>query len=87
MEKIFYTENRRKLYDMLEPQSLLVLFAGLPIRKSADACYPFYADRNFVYFTGIEQSQSVLLTQEDGCENLSAGIPRTVEEIEAVMRK
>ena len=65
MEKIFYTENRRKLYEMLEPQSLLVLFAGLPIRKSADACYPFYADRNFVYFTGIEQSQSVLLTQKD----------------------
>ena len=65
MEKIFYTENRRKLYEMLEPQSLLVLFAGLPIRKSADAYYPFYADRNFVYFTGIEQQQSVLLVQKD----------------------
>ena len=50
MEKTFYTENRRKLYDMPEPQSLRVLFAGLPIRKSADAFYPFYADRNFVYF-------------------------------------
>ena len=24
---------------------------------------------------------------EDGCENLSAAIPRTVEDIEAVMRK
>lgn len=65
MEKTFYTENRRKLCEMLEPQSLLVLFAGLPIRKSADAYYPFYADRNFVYFTGIEQQQSVLLAQKD----------------------
>ena len=41
MEKTFYTGNRRKRYEMLEPQSLLVLFAGLPIRKSADAYYPF----------------------------------------------
>ena len=28
-----------------------------------------------------------LLVTEDGCENLSAAIPRTVEDIEAVMRK
>lgn len=68
MEKAFHIENRRKLYAMLEPESLLVLFAGTEIRKSADAYYPFYADRNFVYLTGIEQKQSVLLAQknEDG---------------------
>lgn len=66
MEKTFFIGNRRRLYDMLEPQSLLVLFAGTQIRKSADAYYPFYADRNFVYLTGIEQHQSVLLAQKNG---------------------
>ncbi len=64
MEKTFFIGNRGKLYDMLEPQSLLVLFAGTQIRKSADAYYPFYADRNFVYLTGIEQHQSVLLARK-----------------------
>lgn len=65
MEKEFHIGNRRRLYDMLPPNSLLVLFAGTEIRKSADACYLFYADRNFVYLTGIEQKQSVLLAQKD----------------------
>ncbi len=66
MEKTFFIGNRGRLYDILEPQSLLVLFAGTQIRKSADACYPFYADRNFVYCTGIEQHQSVLLARKGG---------------------
>ena len=68
MEQTYYIENRRKLYDFLQPGSLLVLFAGQQIRKSADAYYPFYADRNFVYLTGIQQHQSVLLVRknEDG---------------------
>jgi len=35
---------------------------------------------------GFRLEDNCLVT-EDGCENLSAGIPRTVEEIEAVMRK
>ena len=65
MKKEFHIENRRRLYRMLQPESLLVLFAGTEIRKSADAYYPFYADRNFVYLTGIEQKRSVLLVQKD----------------------
>ena len=35
---------------------------------------------------GFRLEDNCLVT-EDGCENLSAGIPRTVEEIEAVMAK
>ena len=63
MNKEFHMGNRERLYGMLEPGSLLVLFAGEELRKSADGCYPFYADRNFVYLTGIEQKQSVLLVR------------------------
>ena len=65
MEKEFHAGNRERLYAMLEPESLLVLFAGTEIRKSADAVYPFFADRNFVYLTGVEQKESVLLTRKD----------------------
>ena len=65
MEKEFHMGNRARLYEMLKPNSLLILFAGAEIRRSADAYYPFYADRNFVYLTGIEQKQSVLLARKD----------------------
>lgn len=64
MDKMFHVGNRRRLYDMLEADSVLVLFSGVELRKSADAYYPFYADRNFVYLTGIEQKQSVLVAQK-----------------------
>lgn len=69
MEKEFYIGNRQKLYTNMDPGSMLVLFAGLPIHKSADAYYPFYANRNFVYLTGVEQAQSILLARKDssGC--------------------
>lgn len=65
MEKSFHSENRRKLYAMMEKDALLVLFAGEEIRRSADAYYPFYADRNYVYLTGIEQKSSVLMAWKD----------------------
>ena len=65
MEKAYYTGNRQRLYAMLEPGSLLLLFSGRELRKSADAVYPFHADRNFLYLTGIRQKESVLLVQKD----------------------
>ena len=35
---------------------------------------------------GVRVEDTILIT-EDGCENLTAGIPRTVEEIEKIMKK
>lgn len=67
MDHNFYTGNRNRLYASLTPGGILVLFAGQLLRKSADADYPFYANRNFVYLTGIEQKESVLLAYKDAC--------------------
>ena len=64
MDREYYQQNRQRLYEMLDAESLLVLFAGTPIRKSADSMYPFHASRNFLYLTGIEQKQTVLLAQK-----------------------
>lgn len=41
-----------------------------------------YPDENY----GVRVEDTILIT-EDGCECLTKGIPRTVEEIEAIMKK
>ena len=64
MNKEFHAGNRRRLYANLEPGELLVVFAGEEIRKSADAFYPFHADRNFLYLTGISQKKSILVAHK-----------------------
>jgi Xaa-Pro aminopeptidase len=61
MNYTFHKENRTELYEALAPNTALVLFSGTPIRKTGDEDYLFFADRSFVYYTGIEQQESVLL--------------------------
>ncbi len=63
MEQYFFVGNRQELYSTLQPGSLLVLFSGHAPRKTADEMYPFFADRSFVYFTGIEQEDTVFLAK------------------------
>lgn len=66
MEASFHKNNRSTFYQAMEPGSILVLFSGVEIRKTGDEYYPFFAQRDFVYMTGIEQKQSVLLALKDG---------------------
>lgn len=54
MDASFHVGNRRRLSGMMLPNSLLIVFAGEEIRKTNDEYYPFYAERNFVYLTGVE---------------------------------
>ena len=65
MDRSFHIENRQSLYKKLPKGSLAVLFSGAPPRKTADEYYPFFADRSFVYFTGVEQRDLILLAQID----------------------
>lgn len=50
----------------MKENSLLVLFSGTELRKTNDEYYPFYAERNFVYLTGLSGKESVLLIWKDG---------------------
>lgn len=59
MNKQFHKDNRTTLYRSLSANSLLLLFSGQSVRKTGDEDYPFFADRSFVYFTGIEQVDSI----------------------------
>ncbi len=55
-------ETRRKnLFDSLPDNSVTLLFSGVSKIRSEDDHYPFYANRNFYYLTGIKQENSILM--------------------------
>lgn len=49
---------------MLPDESLLLVYAGDLLRKTADEDYLFYTDTNFLYLTGIDQRASVLFAEK-----------------------
>ncbi|WHY75411.1 aminopeptidase P family protein [Neobacillus sp. WH10] len=64
MHKDFYIRNRDRLYEKLENDSLLVLFAGKAPQKSADEAYQFVPNRNFYYLTGIDEPNIIFLVHK-----------------------
>ncbi|MGB4464516.1 MAG: aminopeptidase P N-terminal domain-containing protein, partial [Eubacteriales bacterium] len=71
MHSSFYSANRSRLYDSLPDGTLLAVFSGSHIRKTADEDYIFYADTNFLYLTGIEQVNSVLIAVKRSAGDVS----------------
>ncbi len=65
MKKEFHQGNRRQMYEQMKKNSLLVLFSGTEVRKTNDEYYPFYTDRNFLYLTGLDSKEYVLLAGKD----------------------
>ncbi|MBQ8160173.1 MAG: aminopeptidase P N-terminal domain-containing protein [Clostridia bacterium] len=61
MQAQFYLENRERLARMMEPSSVMLIFSGEEVRKTNDEHYPFYADRNFVYLTGLDCKEAILM--------------------------
>lgn len=64
MEASFYQANRKALLDFLPDNSAAVLFSGHAPRQSADAYYPFFCSRNFLYLTGVDFEGFVLYLQK-----------------------
>ena len=65
MIKVYFSGNRNRMCQMMKPGSLTVFFSGYELRKTIDEYYPFFAPRNFVYLTGIEQKNTVFMTGVD----------------------
>jgi len=65
MKKEFFEGNRRELYRQMKKHSLLVMFSGTEVRKTNDEYYPFYTNRNFLYLTGLDSKEFVLLAKKD----------------------
>ena len=66
MDSSFFKVNRGELYKSLDVGTIVVLFSGKELRKTADEYYPFYANRNFVYMTGIDQRECILVAEQRG---------------------
>jgi len=61
----FHSQNRKALADKLPLGSIALVYSGTPPLKTGDEYYPFFAGRNFIYLTGIEEQALVLLVQKD----------------------
>ncbi len=70
MDKRFYQGNRERFYQQMKEQSLLVMFSGMEVRKTNDEYYPFYTNRNFLYLTGLDGKEFVLLAKKDSSGNV-----------------
>lgn len=54
-------ERRAKLFDLLEDNSVALVYSGVSKIRSEDDDYPFWANRHFFYLTNIEQEHSLLM--------------------------
>ena len=66
-----YAIRRSKLFNMLDDNSITVLFSGVGRKKSGDENYDFVPNKNFYYLTGIEQENSVLMLIKNDGEKLT----------------
>lgn len=56
-----FAQRRRKLLEAIKDDSLVVLFAGGEIYKSADETYEFTPNRNFFYLSGIDAPNIIIV--------------------------
>ena len=67
MNSEFYANNRQRLLDALETNSMVLLYSGIAPVKSADqSMSPFCVDRNFYYLTGINEENVWLMLSKTG---------------------
>lgn len=54
-------KRRKKLFNLLDDDSILVLHSGFAPFKSADSSYEFNVNHNFYYLSGIDQEDVTLV--------------------------
>ncbi len=65
MNAAFHQGNRQRLYAGMKDHSLLILFSGTEVRKTNDEFYPFFAERSFLYLTGLTAHSMALVACKD----------------------
>ena len=60
-----FKDNRRRLAELLEPQSLAVINANDVLPTNADGTFIIHPNADLFYLTGIEQEESILVLFPD----------------------
>lgn len=68
MNMEFHKGNRETMYKSLKPGSVAVVYSGHVPRRTGDEEYPAFVKRNFLYLTGIEQQDTILMAAKLGDE-------------------
>ncbi len=70
MDKEFFENNRKKLYNVMEDNSIAVFFSGKAPKKLGDENYSFTPLRNFYYMTGLDRQNMTVVLYKKGnaCE-------------------
>ena len=63
--KAIYEARRQRLMENKSENTAVVIFSGIAPMKSQDEAYPFAADRNFFYLTGIERENMILVMRKN----------------------
>ena len=66
-----YTLRRNKLFELIDDNSVAIIFSGVGKIKSGDENFKFVPNKNFYYLTGIAQENSILLLIKNDGEKLS----------------
>lgn len=61
MNKDAYIENRSRFMDNIGNDSIVILFAGKPSKKTGDELYQFTPNRDFYYLTGIQEEEHIVV--------------------------
>jgi Xaa-Pro aminopeptidase len=63
-----FVENRRRLLQLLAPNSLVAVNANDLLPTNADGSVPLHANSDLFYLTGVQQEQSILLLCPDAVD-------------------
>jgi len=61
MNKSEYIKNRSRFMEGRENNSIVILFAGKPCKKTGDELYQFTPNRNFYYLTGVQEEEHIVV--------------------------
>ena len=81
---INYIENRKKIFNSIENNSVVILHSGYDQHKSADAVRKYEVNKNFYYLCGINQKDVKLVMVKINEQELSWLF---IDEIDEVMAK
>lgn len=59
-------EHRKKLYDAIPENSLVISHAGIPVHTNEDDYYNFEVNSQFFYLTGLERENMIFLAAKVG---------------------